>query len=290
MKLDIRNRVKLHESSFWVSVLGISLVILHLQLPFLLSPNFNYIILHSLAWGGATYLIWLKRKVLPIATTDLISGIMGAGLIALVLIRSWYIQGNADVLFEISPLFSALGIILIYTGIKGLLGFWRELAMVAISVIPTAHLMPYLDRMINFSLLAAKFSSIILYYAGFEVTRQDLIISLPKGAIEVFYGCSGLPAIVSLLQLGALFVIFCPVPRIIVLLLPLIGAVIAFTVNGVRIGLMALLIDAQDRPAFEYWHGDSGAQIFSLISMFIFCWICEWIWERSHSETNSEAG
>lgn len=287
MKVDIEDR--LHKSSFWLSVLGIALVILHLQLPFLLAPSLNSFILHFLAWGAAIYLILQRRKVLLIGNTDSISSILGTILIGIVLARSWFIQGYADVLFEILPLFSAVGLILLSSGIKSLLLFKRELFMVSISVIPTAHLMPCLDEMINFSLLAAKFSSTVLYYSGFEVTRQDMIISLPKGAIEVFTGCSGLPAIVSLLQLGALFVLFCPVSRLVVLLLPLIGAFIAFAVNGVRIVLMALLINAQNRPAFEYWHGDAGAQIFSLISMFIFCWICEWIWERSHLDPSSEA-
>ncbi len=84
---------------------------------------------------------------------------------------------------------------MLLNGIKSLLLFKREVVMVIISVIPTAHLMPYLDWTINFSLMAAKFSSTILYYAGFDVTRQDLIISLPKGEIEVYIGCLGLPAI-----------------------------------------------------------------------------------------------
>jgi cyanoexosortase A len=289
MKADYGVLDWIYNSKFWVSVLGITLLILHIQLPYLLTANLNNLILSLLAWGGAIYLIWQRRKDLPLGHTDIVSGIIGTGLIVVVLTRSWFIQGNPDFLFSILPLFSAIGLVLLYSGIKSLWLFKRELAMVIISVIPTVHLMPYIDRVLNFSLLAAKFSFTILYYTGFEVTRQNAIVSLPNGAIEVYSGCSGLPAIILLLQLGALFVIFHPVSRILLILLPLLGSFIAFSVNGIRIVIMALLINAQDKPAFEYWHGVSGAQIFSLISMILFCLICEWIWERSHLDPNLES-
>jgi cyanoexosortase A len=287
MKVEDSGSVWLYRSSFWISVLATTLGILHIQLPFLLIPNLNNVVLHVFAWAGAAYLIWQRRNQLAIGRTDVVSCFIGTFLITLVLIRSWHIQGNPDILFGILPMFSAVALLLLSSGIRNLGQFKGELAMVAISVIPISHLMPYLDRAINFSLLAAKFSSAFLYFTGFEVKRQDVLISLPNGAVEVYTGCSGLPGIILMWQLGALFVIFCPVPRVILLALPIIGALIAFAINGVRIVLMALLVDAKNRPAFHYWHGDSGEQIFSLISIFLFCWICEWIWERSHS--NREA-
>ncbi|WP_041429225.1 archaeosortase/exosortase family protein [Synechococcus sp. PCC 7502] len=145
-----------------------------------------------------------------------------------------------------------------------------------------------LDRVLNFSLLAAKFVGVILYYANFDVVRKNVVLALPNGAIEVNSGCSGLPSIAILLQMGALFAIYCPVPRLIALLLPLTGALIAFLVNGFRIMILAILTNAQNKSAFDYWHEGMGEQVFSIISMVLFGLLCEWIWEQTHTQEKSE--
>ncbi|WP_041429227.1 hypothetical protein [Synechococcus sp. PCC 7502] len=132
----------LYKSSFWLAALGSALLVMHLQLPYVLSPNLNYVIVRGLAWVGVVSLIWQRRKTLPIDSSDLISIAIGATLITLVLVRSWFFRGSNDVLLDILPLFSAVGLVLLASGFKNLKLYKRELALVLVSVIPFGILMP----------------------------------------------------------------------------------------------------------------------------------------------------
>jgi len=52
------------------------------------------------------------------------------------------------------------------------------------------------------------------------------------------------------------------------ILVPVVGVVIGFILNGFRVALLAVLAGSNPKM-FEYWHADKG-EIFSIISVLIF--------------------
>lgn len=73
------------------------------------------------------------------------------------------------------------------------------------------------------------------------------------------------------------------------ILVPTIAVISAFIINGFRVVFLAYLVSKQDTAGFEYWHGEQGAQIFSMISMTILSAYCQNLMEReSISEPASE--
>ena len=51
----------------------------------------------------------------------------------------------------------------------------------------------------------------------------------------------------------------------------LVGAIIiGFTINGVRVALMAILVSSYNQEAFKYWHIGNGSLIFSTITVLTF--------------------
>jgi exosortase/archaeosortase family protein len=45
---------------------------------------------------------------------------------------------------------------------------------------------------------------------------------------------------------------------------------IAFTVNAVRVAIVAALFDRPDKGAFQYWHEGIGAHLFSILPVMLF--------------------
>ena len=281
-------KVIIKEPNFWFAFLVALVMVLHIQVPYFLTTNLNVAIIRAIAFAGVISILRQKRNELPPNQSSPVACGIGIICLVFVLLRSWLIRGNPDVMFDVLPIFSAIGLTLIYSGFKNLGFYRRELFMVALSSIPTAHVSGLLDGLLNFTKLAAIFADTGLKYLGFEVVRQGVIIALPNGAIEVYSGCSGLPSIIVLLQLGALFVTYTPLTPTMMIIMPIFSATIAFLVNGVRIILMALLINANNMSGFEYWHGGDGEQIFSLASILIFGLICERIWDISSQHEDME--
>jgi cyanoexosortase A len=280
-------RLLLSKPVFWLVVLATALMILSIQLPFRLTGSFDHLSFHLIFWLAAVSLIWQKRDRL-VLESDVFSSVLGLVLIGIVLSQSWFARGDANVLFDIAPVFSVLGLALLASGVRHILQFQRELLIVAISVLPAHNIPGFLDRFSSFSLLAAKFITVLLWYAGFDVTRQGVTVILPTGAIEINTGCSGINAMLLLFQLSLLFVLYVRVPLSTALWLPGLSVAIAFSVNGLRLVLMALLVAYSDKNSFEYWHGSEGAQIFSLISMLLFSGVCQRLWPLSKSAIDPE--
>jgi cyanoexosortase A len=141
--------------------------------------------------------------------------------------------------------------------------------------------------LIDISLLTAKFASLILWYTGFEVTRNGVYIYLPTGSVEVYPGCSGLELIFQMLSLALLFLLMFPQKVKQKIIVPIIAITLAFIVNGVRVALMAVLVAQGHKEAFDYWHEGEGSLIFSLISVLLFglfCWFSLGMTERRNKD------
>jgi cyanoexosortase A len=153
---------------------------------------------------------------------------------------------------------------LIASGIKGLKQYWQEFIILLLSL-SDGLLLSLIAGKVDVSLLAAKVSNFVLWYLGFSVYRQGVNVILPTGGIEIYPGCSGLNAILLLLQLSLVFILIFPINISQKILLPIIAV------------SLALLVANYNHQGFEYWHGESGNQIFSTISILAFGFVCHWI-------------
>jgi len=138
-------------------------------------------------------------------------------------------------------------------------------------------------------LLTAKFATFSLIQVGFDVSNQGVYVILPTGAIEVYGGCSGAVAMLQLLRLALLYFVVFPTrlnQRIWVrVLVPLVAILLAFSVNGFRVALLAVLAGSPSQKAFDYWHLGEGSHMFSMTSVLIFGLFCHFLLLQDDHQT-----
>jgi cyanoexosortase A len=264
---------------FWLVAIAIGLAAIHLTLT---SRAHDGSLMASsvLYWTATGSLIWAKRNTLNLKS-GVVSTLVGVFLIALVLIKSLFLSGY-DPFLRISPLISALGVGLLASSFRKLKQYWQELIVLCfLAPPPTA-----LSEIIDTSLITAKLSTLILWYSGFEVSRQGVYILLPGGGVEVYPGCSGIENMLHLSGLSVLFLFMFPTNRIQRFLIPIVALCIAFLVNLVRVALMAVLATASSQSAFEYWHKGDGSLLFSMISVALFGGFCVLMVRHSEPQDN----
>lgn len=247
--------------------IGAMLTTLHLTLIW--KSQHHGVLLESclLCWSAAWYILWRKRDELMLKSTIAASSI-GFLLIAWVLLRSLLVSGY-DSFLRFSPIASGLGLALVASGFA-LRQYWRELLVLAFLVLPTTTILSSID----ISPLTADFGGSLLWYAGVPVSQQGVNLYLPSGSVEVYRGCSGMQLIWQLLSLSFLFLMVFPLNWFRSLLIPIAGALIAFVVNGIRVALMAILVNEGNRAAFDYWHVGDGSLIFSMVAVMLFGALC----------------
>ena len=219
-----------------------------------------------LFWVAVCFLIWKKRTNLNLET-DVISSFLGALIIGTVLIESTFPINKFP---YISPFISAIGLSLIASGFRGLKQYWRELLLLFFPSVAYVTL----TFLIDISVLTAKFATFVLWYLGFEASRQGVNINFNTVGVEVNQSCSGLESILHLWVLAILFLVVFPTDGRKKILLPVVASLLGFVVNGVRVALMAILVVSSNQKAFEYWHTGDGAIIFSMISVLLFGLFC----------------
>ena len=252
----------------------------------IISESIDYLILNLLFWCAALFVLWKRRDTLMLESGG-ISSFFGILLIAWTLLKSLSIHSKYDMLIEFSPFISTLGLFLIASGVKSLKQYWQELIIIFVLSIPVGTL--YLvDKLIDSSTLAAKFSNFLLWYLGFQVHRQGVFVILPTGSIEIYSGCSGLNLMFLLIKLAIIFILLFRLKLSQKLLVPLIALSIAFILNGVRVTIMAILVASSNQTAFHYWHGDEGGQIFSTTAILIFGIVCQYMLKQSDNKPNNE--
>lgn len=272
------SRLKLlKELKFWLLAIAAGLMILHLNLTWrsgdtgLLSTSFLF-------WVAVSSLLWKKRETLNLES-EVFSSFFGISLITLVLIKGMHLSSH-DSFLRISPFISGLGLGLVASGVKGLKQYWQELLLLGFIAIAQGWLFLFIDL----SILTAQFAAFVLWFLGFEVTRQGVLVSLPAGAIEVYSGCSGLSLIFQLLGFALFFLMMFPTNLSKKILVPVVAVLVGFIVNGVRVALMAVLVALSQQEAFEYWHQGDGSLIFSMIGVLLFGLLCHFLLLQSASE------
>ena len=266
---------QLKQSNFWLFAIAVGLTIIQLDLNWKLLGSIDALTPRGLFLIGILYLIWKKQHILNLKS-DLFSTLIGLFLISFILIKSLSLFWFESFFVKIFALFSFFGVALIASGIKGLKQYWQEFIILLLSL-SDGLLLSLVAAKVDVSLLAAKVSNFVLWYLGFSVYRQGVNVILPTGGIEIYPGCSGLNAILLLLQLSLVFILIFPINISQKILLPIIAVSLAFIINIFRLILMTLLVANYNHQGFEYWHGESGNQIFSTISILAFGFVCHWI-------------
>lgn len=275
------NRLKLlKELKVWLLGIAAGLMALHISLIW----NIEYTDLFGtsiLFWIAVSSLIWKKRNALCLESGAFAS-FLGVLLIAWVLLKSALLT-SYDPFLRVSPFISAVGVGLLASGVKGLKQYWQEILLLCFLAIPPNFLLILVD----FSLLTAKFSTFFLWYLGFQVSRQDLNLILPTGVIQIYYGCSGVSAMIQLLGLAFLFLVMFPTTWCQKILVPVVAILLGFTMNALRIVLLAILLAFSNHEAFNYWHKEDGSLIFSVISVLIFGFFCRFLLLQDEKNQNS---
>ena len=268
MLTNTRTVTLLKNPKFWLIGIGASLIVIHLSITWKDSSSEVFFI-NLLFLVFVCSLLKEKRYTLNLES-GIFPSLLGLLFIALIFLNST-LTASFGGLFFLSPLVSGFGLAFLASGFKGLKQYKIEfLALLFLSV----------HRLVSvafkdISLLTAKFSTAILWYTGFKVTRSGINITLPTGSIKVISDCAGMVLILNLLGLAVLFILIFNLHWLQKVLVPTVAAILGFIINGVRVALMAILVAQGDKQAFEYWHFGDGSLLFSMIaSLFFgcFCW------------------
>ncbi len=274
----------LKSSKFWLLGVAAGLIAIHLTITWK-SDNTDLWGLSILFLAAVCSLIWKKRNILNLET-ETISSFLGTLIIALVLFKSTSPIGKfpdvIDNFHYVLPLISSVGLGLLASGFKGLKQYSQELIILFFLGVPQATI----PSLIDISIFTAKFATAVLWYLGFEVSRQGVNVILPTGSVEVYSGCSGMVAILYLWGLAALFFVMFPTGWSKKILVPIVATLLAFMVNGGRVALMAVLAASSNKPAFDYWHTGDGSQIFAMTSVLTFGLFCFFLLQLNESKND----
>ncbi|TVQ19797.1 MAG: cyanoexosortase A [Leptolyngbya sp. DLM2.Bin15] len=207
--------------------------------------------------------------------------LLGSGLVGWTLVYSLSMPEQFNSFVRIAPFIAGLGLALLAAGFAGLRQFWRELTILFFLGVPRV----LISLAVDISPLTAKFSAFLLWYAGFDVTRDTVFVRLPGGAVQVYEGCSGLEAMTYLLGLAVVFMMMFPLSRPKKLVTPMVAIALGFVVNAIRVSLMAVLAAANNKPAFDYWHEGTGSLIFAITSVVLFGAFCLLLLRRDRPDT-----
>ncbi|EKQ71127.1 exosortase, cyanobacterial variant [Leptolyngbyaceae cyanobacterium JSC-12] len=261
----------LQEPKFWLLAIAAAIVVIHLSLLSRLD-NSDIFATSVLFWLAVGSLIWDNHETFNLES-GWVASIIGFLILALVLLRSAFSPDSVSSAWAL-PFVATLGLGLLAAGFKGLRQFWKELTIFGLLAI--YPLLQLTLQAIDLSELTAIAASFNLSYLGFPVQRQGVFLVLPTSRVEVYGACSGIQSILQLLCISVLFLLMFPLRSRWQRVLTVVAAVvIAFVVNAARVALMAILNNAGDKNAFDYWHEGTGSLIFSAIAVLIFgsfCW------------------
>ncbi|MCU0527262.1 MAG: cyanoexosortase A [Elainella sp. Prado103] len=268
---------RLQRNKFLLLVLATGLIAIHLTLVSRANDG-NLMGTSLLYWVAVGSLVWSKRQALGLKSDRMSMGV-GALLIGFLLLKSAFLVGY-DPFLRVFPVLAAIGLWLVTSGFRGFQHHWQEIVILGFLAPPPAALSEIIDT----SPLTAQFSALVLWYLGFDVVRQGMNLILPNGGVEVYSGCSGVENMFHLLGLSVLFLILFPLSRVQQFLVPLVGILIAFCINGFRVALMAVLSTSADKTAFEYWHKGDGSLLFSMLSVLVFGLYCLWLLQQTDEQ------
>ena len=273
--IQLPSKTQLQSHSFWLLTIASLLITLNWHLT-------KYNSVYLMFWCAALSITWRNRNT-HYFNSNIFSSTIGLFLINWLLIRCILSDNSNDVLARTYPLISLLGICLLASTITRIHHYWREIIIVSLTSIPFEHLFSWLSPTQTMSIFDAKVSRLMLWYVGFDVYQTDNFVFLPTGSIEIGGSCSSFDLLWLMWQFCLVIYLCFSLKQSQKILLGFWATVIALVVNGVRLCLMALLVANNHLLAFEYWHGSSGAEIFTTIAILLFA-LAYWLLTRERNK------
>ncbi|MFH7243179.1 MAG: archaeosortase/exosortase family protein [Spirulina sp.] len=247
-----------------IAFLGLGLVGLHIALIVSVTGNADQVVLSLLFWGAIADQV---RQGGPLRwARSPLARILGLALLGLLGLKSLPIPATESAFVRLFPLLALVGWSLLVRQGKNGHG-WKVWALVvALSVPPRALplvLETVLDRPIRGATAAA--AAFGLHFLGFDVAQQGTFIQLPSGTVEVEFACTGAALLGLLLQVSVLLAVVTAWAKIRGLILGSVA--IAALLSTVRVAIMAAVVG--NEALFQFWHGSSGGQLFTLIALAI---------------------
>jgi cyanoexosortase A len=254
-------------SPFWL--LGITSGLLAIYLTALWkSDDSAHLGMSALFFLAVGSMIWERRDKLNLES-ETVPTIVGLLIIGGLLFNStnFVPPDTISPFWRLYPFIAGVALSLIASGFRGLKQYWRELTIFFFIGGPSV----IISSLMDISEITAKFSTFMLWYMGFDVVNEGVYVILPTGSVRVFGGCSGLESITYVLGLAVMCMLMFPTKtKAHKYIVPIVGLIIGFVVNGFRVGLMAILVAYSKPEAFDYWHEGDGSLIFGMIAVMIF--------------------
>lgn len=285
------------ETRYWLLGLAASLMLFHLALTDQ-TGDMKSLSISFIFWGAIASMVWDKKESLQFRST-LFSSVLGTTILGLALFKTLQIS-SGGVFVQALPLIFAFSLALMASGWEYLGQYRKELLAFAILALPGERFLSGgLEALLtnttgqNLTMLTAKTATFGLNLVGMNpLLTDDVYINLSRSIVRVHEGCSGAGIIDFLLRLALLFLIIFKTSQQGKWLSPLIAIALGFIINGVRVALMAFLINNFNTETFDYWHVGDGSQVFGAIGVILLGGICyRFIQpEPSHSPQSSEHG
>lgn len=260
--------IQLQNPKYWLLGIAIGCITVHLTLVWV-ADNSSLFSVSCLFWAAVCSLLWDRRNDLYLES-GMFSSLFAFSVLIVLLVKAASLTSFGVFLLVLPPLLGFC-VALLASGFKRLAQYKKELLILIVFSI--TNLIPKIP--FDLSQFTAKFAAFILWYMGTEVVRNGEKIHLTTGSVEVYSGCSGIELIGQMLGIACLFLLMFPLNIKKIILIPIVATIVAFTVNGFRVALMANLVASNQQEAFKYWHEGDGSLIFSLMAVLcfgIFCW------------------
>ena len=239
----------------------------------------NLFSLALLMWLTLFSVLWDRRDALTFRS-NLFSSVLGGVLLVLILLRN--IEGTSDFSMRLLPFVGTISLVLMASGVKSIKSYWREILISGLLIYAKA--LSIFLQSINLTLFTAKFANSVLYIIGFETYREGYFVTLPQGRIQVLGACSGEESVILMVCVAFLFFFLVPISHVQKIVSLVLAATIGFLINVVRITMLAVFVNAGDRQAFDYWHGEDGSLSFAIVSVCLFGAFCWFAYVRNLGE------
>ena len=199
---------------------------------------------------------------------------VGMALLVAVLWRGQRMMGF-DFISSLLPLLAGMGLALLAAPLNQLGSFLPSLSLLAL--LPLIRAVGWLTPLGPLSVATAWLTQQLFTLCGITAEQLGTLVQLQGGGVIVAGPCAGLSILLQLLLVAVIFAMAFPMRHrwqngLMLLGAPLIGMV----VNGMRIGLLALLSTsnlANKQWWFDFFHDHWGSLLFSGLGMQLFVWL-----------------
>lgn len=265
-KIERFGKVNLSNHTFLLLFIFGLISVINLTLYWRVEQNFNQWFLELTLYGSILWHLYQKRYDLTLVSV-FPANFIGCCLIIIPYLNANFSVQEISIFWYFLPLITSVGFALLASGFQGIKQFRQYLVITAIFPL-VEILVKLLGMLIKITVISAKFTSFLLWYLGFDSTTQGTLVSVNNGTIDVLSECTAIPLLILLLKVSFLLIILFPSLLKNIYLPFIISVVISGVFSVIRLAIIALVVT--DKPAFNYWHGSQGGDIFALLSFLLF--------------------